>query len=211
MLIKSLPKIAARILKNTWGIPQAYKQKLELVQEAYGSAAVDSDFEWCIEVKDNNPRYPVTEYLKVIDSRLGSAPKEEAPDPRVAEISALTYKLTRRPAPPKQVRDLLAQFAIEEIIAALTEYIEGIEERELAYAPRMFFVDGGCAAIITARKQRDQDRLKQIQRDVAEKNMLDGLINQEHKKSEEQDRQREIRDAEPRPSAEDLFGTTEPQ
>lgn len=210
MLIKSLPKIAARILKNTWGLPPQYKQKLDLVQEAYGASAVETDFEnWCEEVKDNNPRYPVNEYLKVIDSRLGSAPKEDVLDPRIAEISAVTYKLTRRPAPPKYVRDLLTQFTREDILAALNEYVEGIEERELAYAPRMFFVDGGCAAIITARSQRAVDRQKQIQKDAAEKNMLDGLIENERQKSEEIDRQLELRKAMPQPSAEDLFGKAE--
>ena len=211
MLIKSLPKIAARILKNTWGVPPQFKQKLELAQEAYGTAAVETDFEnWCEEVRDNNPRYPVSEYLKVIDSRLGSAPKENEKDPRVEEISALTYKLTRRPAPPKAVRELLAQFSQEEITAALIEYIEGIEERELAYAPRTFFNDGGCGAVISARKSREQDRFDAMKRDAEEKTLIDSLVEKERVKSDEADRVRDAKNAEPGPTAEELFGIVRP-
>lgn len=209
MLIKSLPKIAARVLKNTWGIPPQFKSKLELVQEAYGMALVEADFErWCLEVQDRQPRYPVSEYLKVIDSRLGSAPKEEH-DLRIEEISALTYKLTRRPAPPKNVRELLTQFSLEEITNALQEYIGGIEDRELAFAPRMFFVDGGCGAIITARRQREQDRQKQIQKDAEEKNLIASLVAEEKRKSDAADFLRAVEAAQPKATAEDLFGSPE--
>lgn len=208
MLIKSLPKIAARVLKNTWGIPPQFKSKLELVQEAYGSAIVETDFEnWCEEVKENNPRYPITEYLRVIDSRLGSAPKAETVDPMIAEISALTYKLTRRPAPPKNVRELLEQFSAVEITQALSEYVEGIEEREFPYAARTFFVDGGCAAVISARKSREEDRRRQTEREQQESNLILNLVEQERAKSDEEDRRRQQRDAVPEPSAEELFGT----
>lgn len=210
MLIKSLPKIAARVLQNTKGLPPQYKQRLELIQEAYGVSTVELDFEkWCEESKDRRYSYPVSEYLKVIDSRLGSAPKEDEHDPRVEEISALTYKFTRRPASPKYVRELLIQFTLDEITSALKEYVEGIEDRELAYATRMFFVDGGCGAIIAARRQREQDRQKQIQKDAAENNLLDALVAVEHHESEKQDRLREALAAQPTPTAEQLFGTPE--
>lgn len=211
MLIKSLPKIAARVLKNTWGLPPQYKSKLELVQEAYGTNAVEIDFEkWCEEVKDSNPRYPVSEYLKVIDSRLGSAPKDEEKDPRIEDISALTYKLTHRPAPPRHVRELLAQYSLDEITSALREYIEGIEDRELAYAPRTFFVEGGCGAIITARKQRETDRRAAIEREGQEKKIIAGLVEQERAKSEQQDKIRE-QNSRLTPRVEDMFGTPEPK
>lgn len=212
MLIKSLPRIAAKILKNTWGVPPQFKQKLELVREAYGQGAVEEDFEnWCKESTEKNPRYPVTEYLKVIDSRLGSAPKQDEADPRIEEISALTYKLTHRPAPPKNVRELLTQYNSFEITEALREYVEGIEDRELPYAARTFFVDGGCGAIISARKSREKDRQDQIERDKNEKKLIENLVEKERIKSEEDDQVREAKKAEPSPTAEELFGAAEPK
>jgi len=207
MLIKTLPKIAARVLKNTWGVLPQMKPRLELVEEAYGAAAVEKDFEqWCEEVKDINPRFPVPEYLKLIDSRLGSVPKEDERDPRVEEISALTYKLTRRPAPPKNVRELLSQYSLEEIASALQEYVEGIEDRELAYAARTFFVDGGCTAVIISRRQREADRQKQIHKDAEEKRLIAALVEKERLKSEEEDRLLEESANEPKPTAAQLFG-----
>lgn len=207
MLIKSLPKIAARVLKNTWGVPPQYKQKLELIQEAYGQAAVENDFTaWCEEVKDTNPRYPVTAYLKVVDSRLGSASKDDEKDPRIAEISAVTYRLVHRPSPPRSVQEMLVIFSADEIISALNEYVEGIEEREYSFAVRAFFIEGGCAAIITARKQREQERQKQVQQEKHEMALLDSLIEKNRKKREDEDRQSADEDAEPQPTAEELFG-----
>lgn len=207
MLIKSLPKIAARVLQNTKGLPPQYKQRLELIQEAYGVAGVEADFEnWCEEFKDRRFLYPVSEYLKVIDSRLGSAPKEDEPDERIGEISALTYKLTRRPAPPKNVRELLAQFSKDEITSALQEYVEGIEERELAYAPKTFFVDGGCAAVISSRRQKIQDRENLVEANKKEKVLLDDLIAVERRKSEATMREIERQAAEVPATADELFG-----
>lgn len=207
MLFKNLPKIAARILHDTKGLPPQYKQRLELVQEAYGSSTVEIDFEkWCEESKDHGYRYPVSEYLKVIDSRLGDAPKEDENDPRVETISALTYKLTRRPAPSKNVRELLMQFSLEDIASALQEYVDGIEDREYAFAARMFFVDGGCGAIITSRRQRDQDRKNQIEKDAQEKNLIASLVAEEKRKSDAEDLKRESDAAKPKPTGAQLFG-----
>lgn len=188
------------------------KSRLELLEAAYGVAAVERDFEeWCEEVKDRNPRYPVSEYLKVVDSRLGTVPKEEENDPRIEELSALTFKLTHRPAPPKYVRELLTKYTLAEIRSALIEYTDGIEERELAYAARAFFVEGGCGAIIMALKNRERDRREQVARDAEEKNLIAGLVEKEKLKSDEEDRQREERNARPTPTAEEMFGTVKPE
>src|SRR5271168_707831 len=97
-LRKELPRIAARVLANTHVFPKHLKEKYELIAEAFGAAAVVRDFEaWCEEVKDENPRYPLTKYMIVVDSRLGRASAEAEPDlkdPALAEIGALSYKLT---------------------------------------------------------------------------------------------------------------------
>ena len=177
------------------------------METAFGAVVVEADFEkWCEEIRDNHPRYPVSEYLKVINARLGPESKENDIDPGVGEISALTYKLTHRPAPSIAVRELLAQFNIAEIAAALIEYVEGLEERELAYAPRVFFNDGGCAAVISARKSREQDRLDAMKRDAEEKTLIDSLVEKERVKSDEEDRVREAKNTEPGPTVEELFG-----
>ena len=208
VLIKTLPKIAARILKNTWGVPPQYKQKLELVHEAYGEAAVLTDFEkWCHEVKCEAPRYPISEYLKVVDIRLGTAPAEiTEKDPRVDEISALVYRLTRRVASGKLIRELLAQFDAEDIKSAFIEYAEGIEERELAYAAKAFFQDGGCAAIITARNFKNQERIEKLAREQREKEISDAQIDILKRESDAKLEEIRRKAALPKQTGEELFG-----
>jgi len=208
MLIKALNKIAAKVLKNTWGALPQHKERFELIQEAYGESAVKADFQnWCEEVKDQHPRFPLSDYLKVVDARLGSAPVEQVVNPGVEEISALTYKLTHRPAPRKNLTELLTQFSVSEITNALTEYVGGLEDRELPYAGRTFFVDGGCAAIIVAQRKREEDRNKQIEKDQQEKNLIAALVEKQRREIELEDERREKEENAARPSVDDLFGS----
>ena len=159
MLTKSLPRIAARVLHNTKCVPQNLKFKFELVAEAYGSAAVEQDFErWCEENRDRNPKYPITEYLKVVDSRLGTVADEQKAadlqDPRVAEVLAFTYEMTGILPPAKSVRELLAVYEPAEIKAALKEYSDNLSDKELKSGMRSFFSEGGAVAVIYARRNR---------------------------------------------------------
>lgn len=213
-LIKSLEKIAAKELKNTWGALPQMKERFELIREAYGASEVEQDFtKWCVEVKDRNPRYPIAEYLKVVDSRfmnkLGLVPSEETfeqQDARVEEISAITFQLTGRTAPSKYVRELLIRFSLNDIVDALREYVGGIENRELAYVAKMFFTDGGCGAVLAARKQKEQSRLEQIKKDAWEKTLINSLVEDARRKSEAEDVARIADEAKPKPTADDLFG-----
>lgn len=213
MLIKSLEEIAARILQNTSGIFPQQKRKIELVEKAFKPAArVERDFEeWCKSVVSECPRYPIAAYLKVVDSRLREiqiVQQQEAPkDSRVDAISALTYKLTRRPAPPKPVRELLKLYTVEEITSALTEYAEGLDDRELSWAPRAFFVENGGEAIILARRGRFAEAEQQFRQEQAEKNYLNELAEGTQREADERARQRESAAKEIKnPSAEELFG-----
>src|SRR5271165_486424 len=95
---KRLPRIAARVLHNTHYLPKNLKFKFELIAQAYGAAAVEEDFEkWCMDYIDNPPRYPITDYMKVVDQRLGTTPSEVKPDtkdPRIGDLLSLCYDLT---------------------------------------------------------------------------------------------------------------------
>jgi|SRR5665213_337395 len=155
-LNKSLAKIAARVLHNTHTAPDNCKFKFELLAEAYGSAAVEADFEtWCVEHMVEPPQYPITSYLKVVDSRLGTEPtKADTKDPRVADMLAFTYDLTGTLPYAKHVAQLLVDFEIEELKAALTEYNGLLDDKEMKSGMRSFFADGGAAAVIYARRKR---------------------------------------------------------
>jgi hypothetical protein len=119
LIVKDLQRIAARKLRNTRGVPRNMKDKLELIGIAFGHAGVLTDFEkWCDEHVGDNPQYPVTEYLRMIDARLGPAPKVDPNDERIDELTALTYGLTSVLPRRHAVRDLLAVHPAEEIKAA---------------------------------------------------------------------------------------------
>src|SRR5579863_194894 len=118
-LQKSLPRIAARVLHNTHVGLSRMKEKFELIEEAYGRAAVEADFEkWCREIQDRNPKYPLTEYVKVVDARLGPEFEEkraDLKDPHIAEISAVAYELTGVLPAVRSVANLLSTCDTEEI------------------------------------------------------------------------------------------------
>ena len=157
-LMKELPRIAARVLHNTRSVHSEMKFKFELLAAAYGSTSVSTDFEaWCIENHDENFTYPITEYLKVIDSRLGDAPEKKRPDikdPQVAELVSFSYELTGILPAATAVASLVLDYPFDEIKAALIEYTESLTETEVKGAMRAFYTSGGGAAIILARRRR---------------------------------------------------------
>lgn len=162
-LMKELPKIAARELKNTRGMYPEMKVRFSLLTEAYGAAAVARDFEdWCREqsTRGETPRYPISEYVKVVDSRLGTAPEEAALDtknPQIGELASMSYELTSVLPSTIAVAELLAVYTFDEVKAALVEFAEGLTERELKTSMRAFFANGGAgaSAVILARRRRD--------------------------------------------------------
>lgn len=158
-LMKELPKISFKVLQNTHMVPLRMKAKMDLLKACYGSAAVCRDFEaWCQEHKDERPRYPITDYLHVVDSRLGAVPEEKTipvSDPRVNELAAFAFEATGKQAPRKSLADLLLTYTPEEIQGALVEMMESLtDESETKGALRSFYHDGGAAAIILTRRNR---------------------------------------------------------
>jgi hypothetical protein len=160
-LIKSLPRIAARVLHNTHCGLRNLKFKLELVSEAYGTAAVEQDFEkWCHSISgmmDNIPKYPIFEYMKVIDVRLGSAPEEQRANlehPAILELQSLAYELTGMLPAKKAIANVLVTYSPDEITGALREYTEDLPEKDVKADMRAFWAEGGAEAIILARRRR---------------------------------------------------------
>jgi hypothetical protein len=158
-LIKSLPRIAAQELHNTHCGLRNLKFKLELISEAYGTAAVEQDFRaWCRGVEPGTRiKYPIFEYMKVIDSRLGSAPVEERAnleDPLIVEIQSLAYELTGMLPANKAVATVLLKYPAPEIKEALTEYTDDMPGKDAKTDMRAFWSEGGAEAIILARRRR---------------------------------------------------------
>ena len=162
-LMKELPRIAARVLGNTRTVHPDMKFKFELIAEAYGTAAICDDFaEWCRELVSteqihDRPKYPVSEYLKIIDSRLGFAPVEthvDIKDPTVAAIVSLAYELTNILPSATAVAKVLADYPVQEVTEALKEFTEGLTERDVRGGMRSFWAEGGAGAIILARRRR---------------------------------------------------------
>lgn len=164
-MIKSLPRIAARVLHNTHVGQSRMKEKFELLSAAYGEATVVEDFEkWCYELAEQklNPRYPLTDYIKVVDERLGGGFTEisrsqfDISDSRILPISSLCYQETGYLPSPKVILTLLNAFSSEDIVEALKEYASLLSDKELKQGAKQFFTEGGAAAVIHARRQRSQ-------------------------------------------------------
>ena len=163
-LMKELPKIAARVLNNTRCSHPDMKGRFELIALAYGVAAVRDDFEeWCVAHKADAPRYPISEYLKVVDSRLGNQPAQATLDiknPEVEELVSMSYELTSVLPSAVSVAELLAVYPLEEVKAALVEFSENLTERELKSSMKAFYANGGAgaAAVILARRRRAEKK-----------------------------------------------------
>ena len=154
-LLGNLCKAAAKELKNTRGVNPQWAEKADLLVVAYGMDAIEKDFaEWMESVRDSKPSNPVTDYLRIVDERMGEKPTVDENDPNVVNIVAQTYAKTGRPASKTAVRKLLDSYAACDIIEAWTHYTEGLENKELPYAVKNFFHDGGADGIILARRQK---------------------------------------------------------
>lgn len=162
-LMKVLPFVAFQELGNTHMVPLRLKPKIELLRTCYGHNAVERDFrEWCQENREAQHKYPIIEYLKVIDSRLGSAPAEaqaDLRDPNIEVIAALAYEYTGTLAPKRAIAELLLVYPVDEVRGALIEYAEHLTEKETPGAMRRFFSDGGAAAVILTRRKRAEHGL----------------------------------------------------
>lgn len=156
-LVRDLQRVAAVKLQNTRGVPKSMKDKLELIELAFGYRNVVEDFEkWCEEQKAKSPQYPVFEYLKMVDARLGSANKVDSKDPRIKNLQALTYELTNVLPHTNAIRGLLALHEEQEIKEALEEYVASLDEKDFKKAMRAFYDDEGATAIIYSRKKREE-------------------------------------------------------
>jgi hypothetical protein len=157
-LMKDLPKVASKVLHNTRAVPKNLAFNFELLVIAYGAGKIRNDFEvWCNEHHDDDFPYPVREYLKVIDSRLGGAPVEPQPnfkDSHVAELASLSYEQTGLIPAKKSVASVLLSYPFDEIKGALLEYAETLTEKEMKSRMRAFWSEGGAGAVIMARRHR---------------------------------------------------------
>ena len=79
--------VAARELKNSHAVPATLKTRFDLVEAAHGFAAVIDDFtNWCRRELDRRPGYPLVEYVKIVDDRLGAPPM---PDAQLAAVKKI--------------------------------------------------------------------------------------------------------------------------
>lgn len=154
-LVKNLQRVAAKKLKNTRSIPKSLSDKVELVELAYGRATLVADFElWCDDPQNQSNPYPVTAYLRSVDSRLGQVARVDPEDPRIAEIQAAAYEAANVIPNARHIRDLLLLHSSDDIKAALKEYILVAPKKEIEAGLHNFFENNGAGAVIAARKKR---------------------------------------------------------
>jgi hypothetical protein len=153
-LVKDLQRIAAVKLHNTRGVPKNLKDKMELIELAFGHAAVLADFTvWCEENAERKPQYPVGDYIRRIDARLGGTPSVDPHDASIGALQAVVYEKTGILPRSHAVRDLLVLHSVADIEAAFAEYMLVADEKDYKGAIRAFFDDQGASAVIAARRR----------------------------------------------------------
>lgn len=169
-LMKDLPRIAAKVLKNTYGSSPWMKEKCALLEDAHGEAAVKTDFEaWCQEqlAASLNPRYPVSDYFKVVDVRFGTVfadpddiAQVDVHDPQVRQVASASYEQTGYVPPDSSVAKLLRAHTADEILAAMREYAATLDEKHTQSGMNKFFTEGAATTIIYTQQQRKANATK---------------------------------------------------
>ena len=153
-LAKQLEKCASRAFRRTRGVQLRFDDQLEqiaLMESTYGMHAVLEDFEKWADEADKGCRYPLQEYLNIVDARLGEKPTE-TDDPRITEITTVVYDTAGDVPTKSAVKRLLEKFEVEDIVYGWSEFFSGLDEKKQGDAIRKFFSDGGCEAVLSKLK-----------------------------------------------------------
>lgn len=149
-LAYQLEKAISQAFKRTHQISVRFDDQLEqltLMEAVYGIPKVLEDFEVWATTADKGVRYPMSEYLKVVDERLGQVATEEE-DPRITRISKIVYEFTNDIAPKNVIKKLLEKYPAEDIEYGFQEFAAGMNEEKMKTAIKKFFLDGGADAVI---------------------------------------------------------------
>lgn len=152
-LAAQLEKTASRVFHRTRGIitRDFQYEQICLMESTYGSAAVVNDFETWAETADPGTRYPVSEYLKIVDDRLGQKASEDN-DADISEVTTAVYELVSDIPTRGEVKALLAKHPVEDIIFAFGDFVGGLDADQSKSAIKKFFRDGGADVIISKLK-----------------------------------------------------------
>jgi hypothetical protein len=149
-LAYQLERSVADAFKRTHQVSVRFDDQLEqltLMEAVYGISKVLEDFEVWAQTADKGMRYPMSEYLKVVDERLGQVATEEE-DPRITKIAALVYEVTNDIVPKNIIKRLLEKLSVEDIEYGFLEFTAGMNEEKMKTAVKKYFQDGGAEAVI---------------------------------------------------------------
>jgi hypothetical protein len=153
-LADQLERAASKAFQRTRGIKLRFDADLEqiaLMETTYGAAAVTADFAIWAQTADKDLRYPLKDYLKIVDERLGQVATEED-DSAVIEINKVVYEYINDVAPKAQIKKLLARYPAEDIIMAFRDFVCDMDKEKEKTAIKKFFADGGADAVISNLK-----------------------------------------------------------
>lgn len=153
-LVKALERKAAELFQRTRGISVSTEKatfvidQVKLMSEIYGDAAIIEDFEKWAQDTPKDCRYPISEYLKVVDARLGT--KADDKEEEIAKVTKVVFDTLNDIPTKSQIRHLLEKYPVEDIIEAFGRFVGGTDEKtKNSDIVRKFFVDGGCEAVMS--------------------------------------------------------------
>jgi hypothetical protein len=171
-LLTALRRVASRKLKNTRSVPKTLKPTFELIETAHGFDAVVRDFErWCEQNRDRHPKFPLFEYAKQVQDRLGEPPVpdarvaksnpnvgadsfnslDEAVESMVQDVYGCAFVILKN---TKDVRRALEVYEYDYVLGALQEHVQTHnQDRDVT----TFFSEGGRLTLIVPFKEQALD------------------------------------------------------
>lgn len=150
-LVRQMEIVASRVFKRTRGVQIRFESQMEqilLMSTTYGDADVLADFEeWAVTASAQGVQYPITEYLNVVDARLGTVVEPKPDNPEVTKIMTVVYQYIKDFPRKSSVEKLIEKYGFENLREAWLEYADGLSEDELKHAIKKFFEDGGVDVV----------------------------------------------------------------
>jgi hypothetical protein len=160
---------------------------LKQAARIYGEQEVQDAFEsWADTQKGTTDPYLISKFVRIMGGLLrGISLVSTVDTPNLKALGATLYEIGNQVFTNQQLAGLLKDYSKDELEAAYQEFVHNLDDFSIKFAARDF-CNGGADAIIAARKEREQKRLKQEKLATVQQNKLATAATSEASEAEKQ-------------------------